>query len=346
MVIGIHALAAFKRSRTGVEEYTYQLIKHLTMLEKAKKHRFVLYTNQTSQSFSQDQIRHLKWPFPMWTQIRLGLEMILKKPDLLFIPAHVLPLIHPKKSVVVIHGLEYEYYPKMYPRKHLSYLRWSTRYAVEHARKIIAVSQNTKDDLINFYQADPDKIAMIHHGFSIDKKAKGEKFDWPYILFLGRLETKKNVHGLIKAFNSLKERYQIPHKLVLAGSFGFGFEGDKSDQVITTGYVSEDQKWSLLKGADMFVLPSFYEGFGLPILEAQAVGIPVITSNLSSMPEVAGEGALLIEPSDTDQISETIYKLIKSDKMKKDLVEKGYHNIKRFSWQKCARKTLNLLNDL
>lgn len=346
MVIGIHALAAFKRPRTGVEEYTYQLIKHLTMLEGAKKHRFVLYTNQISQSFNQDQIRYLKWPFPMWTQIRLGLEMILKKPDLLFIPAHVLPLIHPKNSVVVVHGLEYEYCPEMYPKKHLKYLRWSTKYAVEHARKIIAVSQNTRDDLVNLYRADLDKIVMIHHGFSINKKAKKKKFDWPYILFLSRLETKKNVHGLIKAFNFLKERYQIPHKLVLAGPFGFGFEGSKSDQIITTGYISGDQKWSLLKGADMFVLPSFYEGFGLPILEAQAAGAPVITSNLSSMPEVAGRGALLIDPQDPGQISEAIYKLIKSDKIKRDLIEKGYQNIKRFSWQKCARETLNLLNDL
>lgn len=346
MIIGIHALAAFKRPRTGVEEYTYQLIKHLTMLEGAKRHRFVLYTNQTDQSFNQDQIRHLKWPFPMWTQIRLGLEMILKKPDLLFIPAHVLPLIHPKKSVVVIHGLEYEYCPEMYPKKHLKYLRWSTKYAVEHAQKIIAVSQNTRDDLISLYRADPDKIAMIHHGFSINRKAKKKKFDWPYILFLSRLETKKNVHGLIKTFNFLKERYQIPHKLVLAGPFGFGFEGNKSDQIVTTGYISRDQKWSLLKGADMFILPSFYEGFGLPILEAQAAGVPVITSNLSSMPEVAGSGALLINPRDTSQISEAIYKLIKSDKIKRDLIEKGYQNIKRFSWQKCARETLNLLNDL
>jgi len=372
MVIGINAVAAFKKPRTGVEEYTYQLIKHLTMLEESKRHRFILYSQGTvpkGQSLREGlslrdsplSIKQLKWSLPMWTQVRLASEMLLHQPDILFIPVHVLPLVHPQNSVVTIHGLEYEYYPEMYPWQHLRYLRWSTKYALKNARKIIAVSENTKKDLVELYGGNPEKIEVIHHGFNVGSE-QGQFLKPPYILFIGRLETKKNIQGLIKAFNLLKEKHQVPHKLVLVGpreqgqSLGYSpwnkdcIQGTvpvlDSDQVIFTGYVSEREKWSLLKNADLFILPSFYEGFGMPILEAQAAGCPVITSNISSMPEVAGQGAILIEPKNIEQIAQTMYKVIKDSQFKNNLIVKGYQNIKRFSWQKCASKTLRILTNL
>ncbi|NQV00966.1 MAG: glycosyltransferase family 4 protein [Parcubacteria group bacterium] len=334
MVIGINAVAAFKQPRTGVEEYTYQLIKHLTMLEQSKKHRFILYSH-----------KQLKWPFPMWTQIRLASEMIKNKPDVLFIPVHVLPLIHPKNSVVTIHGLEYEYYPETYPYSHLKYLRWSTKYALKHARKIIAVSENTKKDLIKLYGGNPDKIEVVYHGYNVRPLGSNIRTD-PYILFIGRIETKKNIHGLIKAFDLLKKKYQAPHKLILVGPIPRSdlFDAKRSD-IEFFGYVSEQKKQQLLKNAEMFILPSFYEGFGMPILEAQASGCPVITSNVSSMPEVAGQGAILIEPKNIEQIAESMYKIINDSQLKKDLIEKGYENIKKFSWQKCAQETLEILTN-
>jgi len=405
MVIGINAVAAFKEPRTGVEEYTYQLIKHLTMLEESKRHRFILYIQRTGRQRTTPQgqsfrkglslknsplsiIKQLKWSWPMWTQVRLASEMLLHQPDVLFIPVHVLPLVHPQNSVVAIHGLEYEYYPKMYPWQHLRYLRWSTKYALKNARKIIAVSENTKKDLVELYGGKPEKIAVIHHGFFVNEQGlslrdspagrvvlEGQSLKPPYILFIGRLEAKKNIQGLIKAFNLLKEKYQVPHKLVLVGPGGgqgqsFGYSPSReqgqslgyspcskgcirgtvpvlgSGQVIFTGYISEQEKWSLLKNADLFVLPSFYEGFGMPILEAQAAGCPVVTSNISSMPEVAGQGAILVEPKNIEQIAQAMYKVISDDKFKKDLVVKGYENIKRFSWSKCANQTLQILTNL
>jgi len=171
MNIGINAVAAFKEPRTGVEEYTYQLIKHLAMLGEAKKHRFILYkdtkTDNRNLSLSNNfKIKQLSWPLPMWTQIRLALEMTVNKPDVLFIPVHVLPLIRPKNSIVTIHGLEFEYYPKMYPLKHLKYLRWSTKYALKNASKIIAVSENTKKDLVDLYKVSDDKIKVIYEGYN------------------------------------------------------------------------------------------------------------------------------------------------------------------------------------
>ncbi len=355
MLIGINAIAALKHPRTGVEEYVYQLIKHLTTLKESKKHCFVLYISDNSNFdfYLPDnfKIKCLKWPLPMWTQIRLSAEIIKNKPEIFFIPVHVLPFAHPKNSVVTIHGLEYEYYPKMYPLNHLKYLRWSTKYALKNARKIIAVSENTKSDLIKLYGANPDKIKVIYHGVNLlkSKSQPKNKNSEKYILFIGRLETKKNIHGLIKAFNLLKKKYQVPHKLILAGSPGFGYDVLKLKiknlklEIIETGYIPEKEKMLLLEKAEMFVLPSFYEGFGIPILEAQAACCPVITSNISSMPEVAGDGAVLINPNNIEQITEAMYKIINDNEFKKRLIQEGRQNIKRFSWQKCAQETLKIL---
>ncbi len=351
MLIGINAVAAFKQPRTGVEEYTYQLVKHLTMLEESKKHRFVLYSRQLLSAGGLSlpenfQVGQLKWSWPLWTQIRLALEMAVHRPEILFIPVHILPLIHPQNSVVTIHGLEYEYYPQMYPWSHLNYLRWSTKYALKKARRIITVSENTKKDLIELYDGRPEKITVIHHGINIPESLPdSQETKEPYILFIGRLEKKKNVQGLVGAFSLLKKKYRIPHRLVLVGTRGYGYQPFKQESIMEKGYVDEQEKWRLLQGATLFVLPSFYEGFGLPILEAQAVGCPVITSNVSSMPEVAGQAALLVDPNNIEQIAEAMYKIIRDNQLRKDLVDRGYTNLKRFSWQKCAQETLKILTE-
>jgi len=360
MNIGINATAAFKKPRTGVEEYVYQIIKHLTMLEESQRHRFILYAPKSlaglrhilPQNFF---VKRLAWSLPMWTQIRLALEILASKPDCLFIPVHVLPFFHPKNSVVTIHGLEYEHYPRFYSNRRRRYLRFSAKYALKHARKIIAVSESTKQDLINLYKADPDKIKVVYHGVEIPKKIKNnnqlKKNKKPYILFIGRLETKKNVQGLIEAFDLLKERYKAPHQLMLAGPRGFGYEEIKiqiikskyKEDIIEKGYVSEKEKRQLFRQADIFALPSFYEGFGMPILEAQACGVAVVTSDVSSMSEVAGAGAILANPNNRQDICQGIYKIISNQHIRNDLIIKGYENIKRFSWQKCAEQTLKVL---
>lgn len=354
MVIGINASAAFKTPRTGVEEYTYQLLKHLSKLDVGK-HQVILYVNKGDLANCRFKIKKLTFPF-MWTQVRLSLEMLTHRPDVLFIPVHVLPLVHPRKSIVTIHGLEYEYFPEMYPKSFLKYLRLGTKYALKHAYKIIAVSENTKRDLVRLYGADPGKIEVVHHGVSqkfhpTGGHPKGEKVKVKYILYLGRLEKKKNVDGLVKAFDILKTRYGVPHKLLLVGPIGYKFREIKStiqaskytNDIIQTGYVSEGEKYKLLKNADVFIFPSLYEGFGMPVTEAQGAGVPVVTSNISSLPEVVGESALKVNPLDTEAIAESIYKVISDDKLRKNLIKQGYENIKRFSWEKCARETLKAL---
>ena len=388
MIIGINAAAAVKQPRTGVEEYTYQLIKHLTMLPEARGHRFLLYL--PSEALAKEgfdfslpnnfEIKVLYWPLPiLWTQIRLVWEMLWRKPDILLIPVHILPFFSPKNSVVVEHGLEYEYFPEYYSALFRWYLCWSTKRSAKKAQRIIAVSKKTKQDLMKFYGCKPEKIEVVHHGVSfchseavgrgISREPRGALAERgecgsricersfaslrmtnskPYILYLGRIETKKNIQGILAAYKILREKYGVPHQLVIAGGKGFGYEAFQLDLegVLETGYVSEEEKWRFLSGADLFLFPSFCEGFGLPVLEAQAAGVPVVTSYNSSLPEIAGEGAVFVNPESPGQIAEAVYKIFEDRQFRDKIVAAGYENVKIFSWEKCARETLNVITML
>jgi len=177
------------------------------------------------------------------------------------------------------------------------------------------------------------------------------KIDHKYIFFVGRLEERKNVINIIRAFEILKEQYKIPHKLVLGGKPGFGYEKIKNEianvncvkDIIETGFVSAEEKNYLLNNADVFVFPTLYEGFGLPILEAQNAGVPVVASMEASIPEVAGESALLVDPNNAEDIADAVYKILSDENLKKDLVKKGLKNIQRFSWEKCATEIAEIL---
>ncbi|OGD32387.1 hypothetical protein A3C91_05035 [Candidatus Azambacteria bacterium RIFCSPHIGHO2_02_FULL_52_12] len=356
MKIGIHAKAAFKYERTGIEEYVYQVIKHLAMLDESKQHSFALYTSYFSKnSFflpGHFKVEKLYAPF-LGMETRLSLKMFFSPPDVLFMPANFLPAIYPRNNVVTIHGLEFEYYPEAYASDHLRYLKTHTARAVAKAKTIIATSASTKKDLIKFYNADPQKIRIIHHGVNsqIAYHHKYPPIDEKYILFIGRLEKKKNVANIVRSFGVLKEKYKIPHKLVLVGRPGFGFdeigraidESRYKQDIVQTGYISHEEKESFFKHADVFVFPSFYQGFGMPILESQLRQVPLVTSNISSMAEVAGDGALHVDPHSIEEITEATYRIISDKNLRKQLVEKGLENVRQYSWFRCAKETLDVL---
>ena len=374
MIIGIDASRAFQKNKTGIEEYSFQVIKHLR--GKLDDARVVLYCNPAI-NIAPDfdlpknwKIKNLRAPI-FWTQVRLSLEMLFHKPDILFIPAHTVPIIHPKNTIVTIHGLEYEFCPKAYSFFDRLYMRWSIRNSCRWAKRVIAVSNNTKNDLKKLYNVPAEKMQVIYEGYGDKLKIENEKLkvleslrDEKYLLFVGRLEERKNIIGIIKAFEVLKEKYNLPHKLVLAGKFGFGKEEIRNkieeskykEDIVLTGYVGDEEKWELMKKAEVFLFPTFYEGFGLPILEAQSVGTPVVTSNISSMPEVArlrqgfgwqaGYRAVLVDPKDANAIAEATYKLISDESYKNDIIEKGLENVKRFSWEKCSREIADVIRNL
>lgn len=376
MLIGINASAALKENPTGVEEYVFQLIKHLAVIPESRAHRFVLYLNPRLKSNRLKELEALPENFELkflsflflWTQIRLAWEMISAQIDVLLIPAHILPFVHPKKSVVALHGLEYEYFPELYPFWHRLYLRASTKYALKNASKIIAVSENTKKDLVRIYRGDSDKIFVAYHGIARSQStveieiaalsasgriARSDRdVHNDHILYVGRIELKKNILGIIESYNLLRQKNpQILNKLILAGGKGFGWEkiinatNDSvfKNDIVLKGYVSEEEKNNLLKSSAVFIFPSFYEGFGLPVLEAQAAGVPVIASNNSCLPEVAGSGAVFVDPKNSVEITKALGKVLGSEELRQNLIHAGLENVKRFSWEKCARKTLKVL---
>lgn len=424
MKIGIDASRANRVHKSGTEWYSYYLIRWLAKLDE--KNEYILYSDKpftgglidltTDQyenkpqevrfdergfqiiksPFNNFRGKILNWPSSsLWTQGRMSIEMIIHRPDLLFIPAHVLPIIHPRKSLVTIHDIAYAKDCLLYPEEDLGpenyssrslinffvrmlslgkyrantmdYLKWSTKYALKHAKKIITVSVHTKMDLAEIYRAKLSKIEVVHNGYNqalykvINDKEKIKNvlnkygIESPYLFYIGRLERKKNIPALIESFAIMRQNNNdIKHKLVLAGDASYGYdeakymvhEYDLANEVIMTGWLDEKDIPYIYNGATAFVFPSRYEGFGIPLLQSMACGTPIIASNVSSIPEVVGDAAILIDPTDLGAISAAMEQLILDDNLKKELIAKGMERIKNFSWQKTAVETLALINKM
>jgi len=362
MKIGIDASRAFLNERTGTEEYAYQLIRNLTKINDPVC-RFFLYLKKGEKidfdlpkNFQTREIDREKY----WTQMGLSFELLRNPVDVLFIPSHSVPLIHPKRTIVTIHGLEYRNCPKCYSWRDRLFLELNTMLSLKWAKKIITPSASTKKDLIKLSGVRPEKVTVIHHGAESSKPIKSKVHEFESnsfnILFIGRLEKRKNIVNLVKAFNVLKEKTLkrgMDLKLILAGKPGFGFneirkEIDRSkwkEDVVLTGYVSEIEKEDLYKKADIFVMPSLAEGFGIPILEAMERRIPVICSDIPAFFEISMDSVLYFDPKDHRDIANKISFVMTDEDLQKDLVEKGSRNAENYSWEKCARETLDILSD-
>src|SRR5512135_1156735 len=292
--IGIDASRSISDRPTGTELYSRYLIEALT--DKGSQYSFRLYFNQPpASSFrsANSEIRAI--PFPrVWTHARLSLEMLLHPPDLLFVPAHVIPIIHPHRSIVTVHDLGYLYFPEAHPPRQRWYLDRSTRWNVRSAAHVIADSETTKRDLISKYSANPERITVAYPGLDpsthrvidqneIDRVKAKYNIEGDYILYLGTLQPRKNLTRLITAFAQLQPSTFNPptllradFQLVLGGKTGWYADPlfkqvsdlGLSARVIFPGYIDEADKSALLSGATAFVFPSLYEGFGFPILEA------------------------------------------------------------------------------
>ncbi len=244
------------------------------------------------------------------------------------------------------------------------YLGWSTEFALKRAKKIITVSGFSKKEIIGIYGTKPEKISVIHHGYNDDlyKKIENKEnikqvldkygISAPYIFYVGRLEKKKNILSLIEAFYLMrKENSDIRHKLLLVGDASFGYDEIKfamreDDEVILPGWVPEEDLPYIYNGAALFVLPSFYEGFGIPLLQSMACGVPIAASDVASIPEVVDGSALLFDPSDIKSMADVMAKIIKNDDVRNELIRNGLERIKDFSWKKCARETLDEIEKL
>jgi len=363
MLIGIDASRATRAERTGTENYSLFLIRALLQLDQQSHYR--LYFNGAPAPDllpTTPNVQMQVMPFPrLWTHLRLSWEMATRAPEVLFVPAHVLPIVHPRRSVVTVHDLGYLYYPQAHTRWARTYLQWSTAWNVRAAAHVIADSQATRRDLITHCRVPADKITVIYPGFDPsfapvrDQEqvaAARQRYGIPpdYVIFVGTLHPRKNLTALLEALAALAREGRETH-LVVVGKKGWLYEPlfarvqqlGLEAQVHLAGYVPQGDLPPLLSGAQAFVLPSLYEGFGFPVLEAMACGVPVICSNVSSLPEVAGDAALLVDPHDPAALATALRRVLDDRELRRDLIERGRRQVARFSWQACAQGTLAVL---
>ena len=381
MRIGIEASRANRAEKTGVEWYAYHLIQELKKMPSAMDHSWLLYGNTPlARGLEKGPVNWhevlLSWPPTyLWTQLCLTLEMKRHAPDVLFVPAHVLPRIIPKHSVVTVHDVGFSRLPHLYPGFNKlpsiptstprRFFEWSTKDIVKRASKILTVSEFSKRELVEIYKADPAKVFVTYLGLDHDRYTRASSTEVqatlsrlcisaPYLAYVGRIEAKKNVGLLVQAFTRYKEQRGAsdPLQLVLIGMPGMGADevmrlieaSSVRDAIHVTGYVSEQDKIALLSGAKAMVHPAWYEGFGLTPLEAMACGCPVICSNAGSLPEVVGEeNALWFDPSNVEELVECLTQFMNDDAYGHMLRERGLVWCKKYTWAETARQTLDHL---
>ena len=358
--IGIDINEANVAQRVGTGQYCYHVLKQWY---KRTNLDFHLYHRDSLQGDlpTEDSHWHYHQVGPKRAWIRFGLPLYLAthaKTDVFWSPAHYMPIYTGASSVVTIHDLAYEFFPDLFLKSDLYKLKNWTRAAVKQATHVIAVSAATKHDLVSLYNVEESKITVIHNGYDSDifnlnpkiSPVKLSLYDLRstnYILFLGTIQPRKNAIKLVQAFHLLKEGgYQ--GKLVIAGNIGWLADDTlaviKSSphvkDIVLTGYVSDETRKTLYSYADVYVLPSLYEGFGVPAVEAMGCGAPVAVANNSSLPEVVGEAGVLFNASDPADIALAITD-IKANRPA--WVKKSLQRAKQFSWEQCARETLTVL---
>jgi glycosyltransferase involved in cell wall biosynthesis len=369
MIIGIDASRAAHIQQTGTEAYAYHLICALiqqTGRSNEPSCRLRLYFNHPPpRDFfpAAPHVEQVTIPFPrLWTHVRLAWELQQRPPDVFFTPAHVIPWSYGRAAVATVHDLGYHYFPEAHTRRQVAYLRWSTRHNARRARRVIADSQATKADLARFYDIAPEKIDVVYPALPAALSpvtdpevlaAVRQKYNIrpPYLLYLGTLQPRKNLLRLIEAFLHLPDK---EHQLVVAGRAGWRSEAilaavrsqqqGEGKSIVCPGFIAPEDKAALISGATALLYPSLHEGFGFPVLEGQACGTAVLCSNSSSLPEVAADGALLVDAEDCAAIRHGIQRLIDDDNLRRQLMANGFANLRRFSWEKTAAQTVAVLS--
>ncbi len=368
MIIGIDANEANVEKKVGVSVHTYKLLSYF----QKKAHsdlKFIVFLKTPPLASLPKKNNYYKYKViknrVFWTQISLPIHLYSRmfkteKLNLFFSPAHYAPRFSPFPTIVAVHDLSYYYYPHEFLKKDLYKLKNWTKYSVEKAKKVIAVSKTTKKDLIKFYSLSDNKIAVIYNGY--EKKIKNlkqknknlfKKFkDYQYFLFVGTLQPRKNITTLIKAFHQFKQVFP-GKKLVIAGKKGWLYNQifDLVDRlklkndVFFTQYIPDQELIYLYQHAFAFIHPSLYEGFGIPILEAMSYGCPVISSFSSSLPEIGSNACLYFDPNSVDDLVKKMTELQQNNQLRKELIDLGKQRVKEFSWEKCGQQTLEVLKN-
>lgn len=336
--------------KAGIHTYTKNLIENLLKIDN--KNRYTFIHKKKNPFFKGKRNRIVpRYKFPGAESLRkhITLPRLIKKlkADIVLEPCHIGPFNLPKsiKRAVTIHDLTPILFPNFHPLKSKIIHRLFLKNTIKNADIIFTPSKNTKQDIENNFKT---KAKIIVTPLGIDRPHRGIKknpYSHPYFLYLGTIEPRKNLELLIDTFLELKEEENLPHKLVLAGEIGWKARGikkkaKKSKDIIMAGHLSEEDKATHYKYADIFIYPSFYEGFGLPPLEAMSYKTPVICSTGGSLQEIFHENAVTFDPNDKEGLLLSILEILKTPNLRETLVKNGQTFSKKFTWEACAKKTL------
>jgi len=372
MKIGIDC-RLYSPNYTGIGRYVYEMVKHLIELDQTN--RYVLFFNQ--KEFDSFQVPNERWEkrlvniphYSFAEQWKFYRVLEDEKLDLMHFPHFNAPILYRRPFVVTIHDLTLHYYPyKEYSPKwslkkglQILFYRFLVGQIVRNSRQIIAVSENTKRDILKEYSLPAGKITTIYEGVpdhfqKSDQEqisAVRQKFQIskPYLLYTGVWRSHKNLLNLLKAFKILIDQGQNI-QLVFTGKKDPIYpeiprliqELRLEGRVVLTGFVSDAELIDLMSGAEVYIFPSLYEGFGLPPLEAMQLGVPVACSNTSSLPEVCGDAAVFFDPRNPEEMAEKIGILLKNPELQQEFIKKGEQNLKRFSWKRMTAQILDIYN--
>jgi glycosyltransferase involved in cell wall biosynthesis len=385
MIIGIDGNEANVPVKVGIGEYAFELLKQFEKFQissvrcaQDKNFKFQIYLkNKPNKDLPEEgegwEYRIVK-PGTFWTQFGLPMDLYTnkKRPHVFFSPTHYGPRFSPIPTVVSVMDLSYVHYPYLFTKKDLYQLKSWTAYSVKGASRVITISQSSRNDIINYYKLPEEKVNVVYPGIkqgsgfrdgSLNMENIRNKYNilGRYILFVGTIQPRKNITSLIQAFAKISkldsQRSKIEGgdlNLVIVGKKGWLYEETMDapkkfgveKEVRFLDFVNDEDLPSLYKHAECFVLPSLYEGFGLPVLEAMKYGCPVVTSNVSSLPEAGGDAALYFDPEDIEDIAKTLQKVVNDQDLRSEMIKKGHAQVDRFSWKKAAGETLEILKEV
>jgi glycosyltransferase involved in cell wall biosynthesis len=365
MIIGIDGNEANVTKRLGVSEYAYQL---LLQFYEVKDKDFVIYLKDKPLHDLPKQTTHWQYrvitPGKLWTQWRLPLDLYIHRPrpNVFFTPSHYGPRFSSVPTVMTILDVSYLYFPELFKQRDLYKLKHWTAYSAKKAKKVLTISESSKNDIIKEYKLRENDVVVTYpgiksamsiepHVYSMNQLKTKYGLSDNYILFVGTLQPRKNIVRLIDAFSRIGNK---DLELVVIGKKGWLYEeileapqkfGVKKEVKFLEG-INDEELTLFYKNAIFYILPSLYEGFGLPVLEAMKHGCPVITSNVSSLPEAGGDAALYVDPENVDDIAAKMKKLLGDRELRQELIAKGKKQVLKFSWEKAAKDTLRVLEEV